>query len=192
MVENKTLPVDESAPVESPASLKPKLAKKRLGPRKTAGLISVFVLTAISVAAIFIPVWLIMPWKPQTQRGLELSYDLRWLSPVLSVVVALSVLALIVWLWKGRRWWTRLGMVVAVLLALGCVWASRFNHFELMFNPIHDARYAPTGETDFVPDSDMVMAVHIDGEAAAYPIRQLAYYHVVHDVVGGVPLAVTY
>jgi hypothetical protein len=187
MVEQKTAPVDEPP---SPASLK--RAKKRLGLKKTLGLIAVFVLTALSVTTIFIPVWLIMPWKAQTEGGLELSYDLRWLSPVFSVVVSLAVLALIIWLWRGRRWWTRAGMIVAALLAIACVWASRFNHFELMFNPIHDARYATTSQADFVPDSDMVMAVNINGDAAAYPIRQLAYYHVVHDVVGGVPVVVTY
>ena len=31
-----------------------------------------------------------------------------------------------------------------------------------------------------------------NGEAAAYPIRQLAYHHLVQDIVGGVPIVVTY
>ena len=83
-------------------------------------------------------------------------------------------------------------MVMATLLAVACVFASRVNPYELMFNPIHDPQYAPVAQVDFVPDKDMVMAVGINGEAAAYPVRQLAYYHVVHDVVGGVPIVVTY
>ena len=36
------------------------------------------------------------------------------------------------------------------------------------------------------------VAVERNGEAAAYPVRQLAYHHIVQDVVGGVPIVVTY
>ena len=31
-----------------------------------------------------------------------------------------------------------------------------------------------------------------NGEAVAYPIRQLAYHHLVQDMVGRVPIVVTY
>ena len=41
-------------------------------------------------------------------------------------------------------------------------------------------------------DSDMVLAVENQGEAVAYPIRLMAYHHVVQDTVGGVPLVATY
>ena len=37
-----------------------------------------------------------------------------------------------------------------------------------------------------------MLAVERNGEAAAYPVRQVAYHHIVQDVVGGVPVAVTY
>ena len=36
------------------------------------------------------------------------------------------------------------------------------------------------------------MAVARDGAAVAYPIRQLAYHHVVNDIVAGEPIAATY
>ena len=39
---------------------------------------------------------------------------------------------------------------------------------------------------------DPVLAVTLNGEATAYPVRQVAYHHIVQDVVGGVPVAVTY
>ena len=44
----------------------------------------------------------------------------------------------------------------------------------------------------FVADNEMVMAVESNGEAVAYPIRQMAYHHVVQDVVGAVPIVATY
>ena len=73
-----------------------------------------------------------------------------------------------------------------------CVWFARQNHFEWMFNPLNQTEFAAAGETDFVADDDMVMTVEINGEAVAYPIRQMAYHHVVQDVVGGTPITATY
>jgi hypothetical protein len=43
-----------------------------------------------------------------------------------------------------------------------------------------------------VGDSDVVLAVNLNGEAAAYPIRLMAYHHVVQDTVGGTPIVATY
>jgi hypothetical protein len=39
---------------------------------------------------------------------------------------------------------------------------------------------------------DMVLTVSINGDARAYPVREMAYHHIVNDVVGGVPIAATY
>jgi hypothetical protein len=36
------------------------------------------------------------------------------------------------------------------------------------------------------------MAVRHGADARAYPISQMAYHHVLNDVVNGVPIAVTY
>jgi hypothetical protein len=38
----------------------------------------------------------------------------------------------------------------------------------------------------------MIMSVRLGGDDRAYPISQMAYHHVLNDVVGGVPIAVTY
>ncbi len=45
---------------------------------------------------------------------------------------------------------------------------------------------------DSLTDTDMVLAVEINGEAVAYPVRLMAYHHLVHDVVGGTPIVATY
>jgi hypothetical protein len=161
-------------------------------PRRRLAVMSIFILTLISLTVIAVPVWLIMPFHVQTHRILEVSYIFRRVSPILTVIVSAAIIFQMIRIWKGRRWWTKGAMTIALLLALFCTWAARFNHFELMFNPIKDPAYASTTEASFVADSDMVMAVEINGEAAAYPIRQLGYYHVVQDVVGGVPIVVTY
>jgi hypothetical protein len=61
-----------------------------------------------------------------------------------------------------------------------------------MFNPVAHSAYAKASEADFVAADDMVLAVEINGESVAYPIRQMAYHHVVQDVVGGTPITATY
>jgi hypothetical protein len=38
----------------------------------------------------------------------------------------------------------------------------------------------------------MVIAVNVQGEARAYPIREMAYHHIVNDVVAGQPIVSTY
>jgi hypothetical protein len=38
----------------------------------------------------------------------------------------------------------------------------------------------------------MVMAVRLGNNARAYPISQMAYHHILNDVVADIPIAVTY
>ena len=49
---------------------------------------------------------------------------------------------------------------------------------------------SPSGA--FVDPNDLVLAVSADGDAAAYPIRQMAYHHLVNDRIGRTPAVVTY
>ena len=75
----------------------------------------------------------------------------------------------------------------------GAAWFAQQNPFEWMFNPVRAAQYASLDEASaFVADDDMVMVVSLNGETAAYPVRQMAYHHIAQDVVGGVPIVVTY
>jgi Protein of unknown function (DUF3179) len=95
-------------------------------------------------------------------------------------------------LWRGSRWPGRLAMPALLAPLLAVTWFTQQNHFEWMFNPLLNANYARAGEADFVADGDMVMAVDINRDAVAFPVRQMAYHHVVNDVVGGKPITATY
>jgi hypothetical protein len=61
-----------------------------------------------------------------------------------------------------------------------------------MFAPLPDARFVRAANADFVTPDDMVLAVAVGSDAAAYPVRQLAYHHLVEDAVGPVPIVATY
>jgi Protein of unknown function (DUF3179) len=153
----------------------------------------VFATLAIAFAVVFIPVWIIQPFKPQTTRGVEVSYMLRRFSPWITLVALMFGFLLLVKLWMAsRRWWEKALLVIILIPLLASTWFARQNHFEWMFNPLANAAYAKIHDAGFVGADDVVLAIEINGEAAAYPVRLLAYHHLVEDVVGGTPIVATY
>lgn len=166
---------------------------RQRGPGRWLGwlLLIVIVLTALAIVAA--PVWIIQPFKPQTDRGLAISYALRRWSPLLTMAALVISSGLVLWLWRGpRRRITRLVLAILLLPVLAAVWFARQNHFEWMFNPLANSAHAKTDDASFVGAEDMVLAVENNGEAVAYPVRLMAYHHVVGDTVGGTPIVATY
>jgi thiol:disulfide interchange protein len=159
--------------------------------RRFAGLFLVLLVVA-ALALVAIPIWLIRPFAPQTPEGIAVAYALRRSAPWATVLAAAIVLFLAAGLWRHARWWSRALLVLAFVPLLGAAWFAQRNIFEKMFAPLADTRSAPAAAADWVEAGDPVLAVALNGEAAAYPVRQVAYHHIVHDVVGGVPVAVTY
>jgi hypothetical protein len=150
-------------------------------------------LVVISFVFVLTPALLIQPFRPQTSRAVGISYFLRSWSPIVSLIALLAIVTLTLFLWGGaRRWWRKALLVVLLILAVPPAWFARQNHFEWMFNPLMNSSYTSAGTASFVEDADMVLAVTIGKEAAAYPVRLMAYHHLVEDVVGGVPLVATY
>jgi hypothetical protein len=150
-------------------------------------------ITAAALALVAAPVFLIQPFKPQTGRALAAGYAIKSWSPWATPALALAALLLAARTWRAsRRRWAKALLVALFLPAAASVWLSRVNVYELMFNPLKAAAYAEAPEVGYIGDSDMVLAVERAGERAAYPVRLLAYHHLVADTVGGVPLVATY
>jgi uncharacterized BrkB/YihY/UPF0761 family membrane protein len=159
--------------------------------RRLAGLL-LLVLTLVVLAIVISPVFLILPFKAQSPRGLALSFLFRRWSPLLTLLASVLSLALTIWLWHGTKWWRKGVLAIALLLTFAATWFARQNHFEWMFHPLPNAAYAKAADAGFMSDNDRVMAVAIGGEAVAYPIRLMAYHHVLADTVNGVPIVATY
>ena len=159
--------------------------------RKLAWLLF-FLLVVVVLVVVLTPVFLIMPFKAQTSRTMEISYLMRRWSPWLTVLASLLILAIAVRLWMGGRWFGRIALVILLLPALAATWLARQNHFEWMFNPLPNPAYAKAADASFVNDDDRLLAVTINGESVAYPIRLMGYHHVVGDTVGGTPIVATY
>ena len=162
-----------------------------LSRRKLAWLVLLLLVVAV-LAIVLTPVFLIMPFKAQTPRIVEISYLMRRWSPLLTILGSALILLLTIRLWLGGRWWSRTLLVLLLLPVLGATWLARQNHFEWMFNPLPNPAYAKSADATFVSDDDRVLSVTIGGESVAYPIRLMAYHHLVEDTVGGVPIVATY
>lgn len=144
-------------------------------------------------AWVAIPAVLIQPFKAQTPFGVALAYELRQKAPEVTLVGLVPLLPLLVWLARHvTRWWQWVPLVLLAALGAFPAWFARQNHFEWMFNPLSRPTYAPATLVDFADDRDMVVAIEIQGEAVAYPVRQMAYHHIVQDTVGGIAVASTY
>jgi hypothetical protein len=61
-----------------------------------------------------------------------------------------------------------------------------------MFAPLDEVAYAAVADAGFLSDAEMVMGLQVGGESVAFPVRQLAYHHLVNTEIGGEPLVATY
>lgn len=59
--------------------------------------------------------------------------------------------------------------------------------------PVDNPVFVPVAENlELLDPVEPVVAIEIGGDARAYPIRAMVWHEIVNDVVGGVPVAVTY
>src|SRR5436309_10470239 len=130
--------------------------------------LAIFAIVVAAAAIVVVPVWLIQPFAPQTQGDLQISFLFRSWSPLATLIAtfACGLLSAYVWV-NSRRWIGKILVVIPLFIALFFTWFARQNHFEWMFNPLAKTSFAPASQADFVADDDMVLAVKIDGDAAA-------------------------
>lgn len=159
--------------------------------RRIAG-IAVLLLVLLALALVVFPLWTIRPFKAQTPEGVAVAYALRRWAPLGTLLAAVAVAALGAWLWRGARWWSRAALVLALVPVAAAAWGARQNIYERMFAPQTGVSHAAAADASWVGEDEMVLAVSVNGDSVAYPVRQIAYHHVVEDVVGGVPVAATY
>ncbi|MDP6455474.1 MAG: DUF3179 domain-containing protein [SAR202 cluster bacterium] len=59
--------------------------------------------------------------------------------------------------------------------------------------PIDSPKFIPVSDTpDYMNDNEPVVTLEINGESKAYPVAILMWHEIVNDVVGGVPVTVTF
>jgi len=149
--------------------------------------------TLLTVAVVLVPVVLLRPFSPQTPAMVAAAFALRTASPWLAPAGALVSAGLAALVLRRRpRPVPSAAAVCAAAVAGAAAWFSGQNHFEWMFAPLPSAQYVRARDATFVDPSDMVVTVELNGDAVAYPVRQMGYHHLLNDAVGGVPVVSTY
>lgn len=116
---------------------------------------------------------------------------IRQRAPNISLLCAVACVLLVTVLWQASDKWRKgLLSAVMVLVAAAAV-MSRLNYFEWMFHPVNAPKFEAESSSK-LDAKEMILAVRYGDDARAYPISQMAYHHILNDVVGGVPIAVTY
>jgi hypothetical protein len=155
--------------------------------------ILLIIISVAAFAVIFIPAFLIQPFKAQTSQTVQYAYILRKFSPWLTLLLSAILILVLIRNYKNfGRWWQKAAAFMLLIICLISAWFARQNHFEWMFNTLKNPAYVAASKADFIDRSDMVLGVKINGEDAAYPVRLLAYHHLVQDTVGGKPIVATY
>jgi hypothetical protein len=152
------------------------------------------ILASLLIAPFFLgyPNYVIRPWRQQGAQELQAAlFVLQYqrLAGLLCAAVASVALALY---FRTRP--PRLGIAIAsagTLLVLVSAALSRVNIYERMFHPAGSPSFESGGQTKLEGD-EKILAVAMNNEARAYPVRSLSYHHIVNDVIGGVPIAATY
>jgi hypothetical protein len=148
---------------------------------------------SVSLVLVAYPWYVIRPFRAQGARELAAALLISRIAPLLTVAAALAAVAAAIAYWRVQASVLARRLVAAGAL-LACVLAmlSRANMYEiLLFHPLEHPSFAAAAGAK-LDDDDKLIAVKIGRDARAYPIREMAYHHVVNDVVGGTALAATY
>jgi Protein of unknown function (DUF3179) len=167
-----------------------------LSEQSRAGRLAYFWLLIACLAASFAgfayPMYVIRPFRYQGARELAAALAVIEVRPLVEGVAVLLALIGLAWYWRlrterSRRVWAIVGTAFVCLFAV----LTRINVYELMFHPDSHPLFGSVQQAKVDPD-DKVIAVKVGSEARAYPIRTIAYHHIINDVVGGEPIVATY
>ena len=159
--------------------------------RSSALWILLGLLSLVAVAAFFIPAFIIRPFSYQSPRGLLLAMALRQRAPWISPLFAIAAFVFAIIVWQKSKIWGKVGVIALMLPVVFSAVMSRLNYFEWMFHPVDTPRFEAESSSK-LDSGEMILTVRYGADARAYPIREMAYHHILNDVVEGVPVAVTY
>ena len=147
---------------------------------------------ALAFAAFAYPMYVIRPFRPQGAGELAAALAVRNWGPPAAIVAGIAAVLLSISLWRTtQRAAMRALSTVAAFLTIAFAALSHVNVFEIMFHRIDSPQTIAASEAK-LDDDDMVLSVSIAGQARAYPIRMIAYHHIVNDRVGDLPVVSTY
>ena len=145
----------------------------------------------VAIAWFFIPAFIIRPFRHQSPFALAWAMSLRQSAPLVTLAAALLSLALALILWGSASKPRKIILASIMLVVAFAAVMSRLNYFEWMFHPLDSPQFESASASK-LDKGEMILAIRYGSDARAYPVREMAYHHVLNDVVAGVPVAVTY
>lgn len=159
---------------------------------RRAGLLLVWLCFAVTLFCLAYPIYVIRPFRHQ--GAVELAAALRvmqWRDLASSVCATGAVSALFLYWQRGPGRWRRIGVSLAAALTIIFAALTHVNVYEKMFHPIGAPAFDAVASVR-LDSAEKVLAVSLGADARAYPVRAIAYHHIVNDLVGGVPIVATY
>jgi hypothetical protein len=161
-------------------------------PSRSTGAWLIFLVSALAaIGWFFIPAFVIRPFRHQTPAALALAMALRQRAPWVTLCAALVCFLFALVLWQGAGRFRKIVLASTMVLVTFSAVMSRLNYFEWMFHPVDSAQFEAEADSK-LGSTEMIIAVRYGNDARAYPIRAMAYHHILNDVVEDVPVAVTY
>jgi hypothetical protein len=152
----------------------------------------IFACSLVSLVCFALPMYVIRPFRHQGATELSVALFVKQIAPWLSEACLVIGLTAAILSWpRIRGWMARSAVIAAILLASAGAYFSRVNVYELMFHPAGSPQFQSIRDAHIDKD-DMVIAVRLNGAARAYPVREMAYHHVVNDTLAGEPIVSTY
>ena len=152
----------------------------------------VFLMSALAgIGLFFVPAFVIRPFHHQTASALALAMSLRQRAPWGTLIAAIVCVIVALSLWQASNLLRRIVLCSVLLLVAFSAVMSRLNYFEWMFHPMDSPQFDSEAASK-LDGGEMILAVRFGADARAYPIREMAYHHILNDVVNGEPIAVTY
>ncbi len=155
-------------------------------------LLAIVLLALIAAACFAYPLYVIWPFRRQGPSELAMALGMLQVRPWLSILSGALCLLLAVLAWpKIQGKVARSIAVASVLIAAAGCYLSRVNIYEIMFHPAGRPQFE-SAERAKLDSGDMVIAVRAGGNTRAYPIREMAYHHVINDTFAGQAIVATY
>ena len=159
---------------------------RKLGPALGVflGALAAFVLAAY-------PIYIIRPFVEQKPAALRHALWVLLHNKPLALLLTIAVAACARTLWRNSGWIAKTLLGLATIVSLLATVGTWINPYEQMFHPMGDPRFVSVEQATIDPN-DMVIAVTMNSESRAYPIREMGYHHIVNDRLNGLPIVVTY
>ena len=139
------------------------------------------------------PIYVIRPFRYQGASELALALAIVRFRPAILIALSVAAVLMVLLCWRRQRFstWQRVAASLCAGLVVVIAFLSRINMYELMFHPIDRATFSRASGVK-LNDREEVIAIQVNREARAYPVRSMSYHHIVNDDLGGLPVVATY